>query len=79
MLCAECETAAATLGLLSTALSGRSRHAWAGCGESRIHYMMLTFVQLSLGWLGVGGNEFGGLGQKSEASQGRAQHCPWRI
>jgi hypothetical protein len=50
-----------------------------GCGNPRTHHMMLTFVQLSLGWLGVGGNEFGGLGMthdwRSSASWHQLRYC----
>lgn len=62
MLCAECETAAATPVSFPQRCQEGQRHVWAGFGNPRIHHMMLTFVQLSLGWLGVGGNEFGGFG-----------------
>jgi hypothetical protein len=39
-----------------------------------ITHMMLTFVQLSLGWLGVGGNEFGGFGMTRDRRSSAARH-----
>jgi hypothetical protein len=64
MVCAECETAAPPPVCFPQRCQEGQRHVWAGCGNPRIHHMILTFVQLSLGWLGVGRNEFSGLGQK---------------
>ena len=74
MLCAECETAAATPVCFPQRCQEGQRHVWAGSGNPRIHHMMLTFVQLSLGWLGVGGNEFGGLGMTHDRRSSAARH-----
>jgi hypothetical protein len=75
MLCAECETAAATPVCFPQRCQEGQRHVWAGCGNPRIHHMMLTFVQLSsCHWVGLASVEMNSVVSGKGVRPRRAAH-----